>query len=266
MRDLWTSGASRNLLRVVTFNIAHARGLSLYQGFQPRHRLERNLRRIADLLRHCGADVVALQEIDIGSHWTANLNMVDFLAEAAGFEHARVGLNAVREGDRPLAYGNAILSHYPLHEERHHLFGATGLGQKGFLSVEVALPGGRLPLLNVHLDYRSRRRRLEQVKQVGEFMDLRSLANGAAVMPGLVCGDFNCGQSPADAVQQLRRHLEGHGGYGFHPVSGGTFPSYLPARGLDFVLVPQRFNVHQVEIMPTLLSDHRPVMVELEVA
>jgi len=266
MRDLWMPGASRTSLKVVTFNIAHARGLSLYQGFSTRSQIERNLRRIANLFLRIGVDVVALQEIDTGSHWTAHLNMVDFLAEAAGFEHARVGLNAVRDGDRPLAYGNAILSRFPLLDTEHRRFGDARLGQKGFLSTEIELPGGRLPLLNVHLDFRSRRRRLEQVRQVGEFMDVQSQARGPQAVPGLVCGDFNCGSHEADAVQHLRRHLDGHGGYGFHPEGGRTFPSILPARGLDFVLVPQRFGVRRVEVLPSLLSDHRPVMIELDVA
>lgn len=266
MRDLWMPGQSRTPLRVVTFNIAHARGLSLYQGFRSRTRLERNLRRIADLLLRIGADVVALQEIDTGSHWTAHLNMVDFLVEATGFEHARVGLNAVREGERPLAYGNAVLSRFPLAEAEHRRFGAARLGQKGFLATEVQLPKVHLPLLNVHLDFRSRRRRIEQVQQVGDFLDEQSQLRGTGATPALVCGDFNCGPSEEDAVQVLRRHLNGHGGYGFHPEGGRTFPSFMPARGLDFVLVPQRFGVRRVEVLPSLLSDHRPVMIELDVA
>ena len=50
--------------RIVTFNIAHARGLSLFQGLHGRRRFQRNLRKIAHLFDELKPDIVALQEID----------------------------------------------------------------------------------------------------------------------------------------------------------------------------------------------------------
>ena len=51
-------------LRLVTFNIAHGRGLNPIQGITTQRKLRINLRKIAALLERLAPDVVALQEID----------------------------------------------------------------------------------------------------------------------------------------------------------------------------------------------------------
>ena len=48
-------------LRLVTFNIAHGRGLNPIQGTTSQGKLRSNLRRIATLLERLAPDVVALQ-------------------------------------------------------------------------------------------------------------------------------------------------------------------------------------------------------------
>jgi len=50
--------------RIVTFNIAHGRGLSPFQGLHGRRRFQRNLQKISKLLDELKPDIVALQEID----------------------------------------------------------------------------------------------------------------------------------------------------------------------------------------------------------
>jgi len=44
--------------RVITFNIAHGRGLSLYQGFHSAKYIERNLARITSVLTEADVDFV----------------------------------------------------------------------------------------------------------------------------------------------------------------------------------------------------------------
>jgi endonuclease/exonuclease/phosphatase family metal-dependent hydrolase len=51
-------------LRIVTYNIAHGRGLQPIQGLTTRRKIRSNLLRIAKLLNELKPDVVALQEID----------------------------------------------------------------------------------------------------------------------------------------------------------------------------------------------------------
>ena len=51
-------------VRLLTFNIAHARGLNPIQGLTSLRKLRLNLRKIARLLDQLKPDIVALQEID----------------------------------------------------------------------------------------------------------------------------------------------------------------------------------------------------------
>ena len=61
-------------IRLVTFNIAHGRGLMPLQGMTSARRIRMNLRRIARLLERLRPDIVALQEIDECSRWAGNFD------------------------------------------------------------------------------------------------------------------------------------------------------------------------------------------------
>src|SRR6478735_2498965 len=98
------SAPERRKLRVVTFNIAHGRGLSLYQGFHSENGIRKNLVRIGHLLCKHHADVIALQEVDEASHWNKHVNLLAELQVHTGFNHAVLGVNNLRGGGKPLKY------------------------------------------------------------------------------------------------------------------------------------------------------------------
>ena len=254
-----------NSLRVLTFNIAHGRGLSLYQGFQSMGRIERNLKRIADLLRESEADIVALQEVDQDSFWNKRVDCLRFLQERAGFPHALMGVNTKREHPRRhLSYGNAILSKYPVHFSENNPFGEATLGEKGFMYAEIELRNEVLPFINLHLDFRSRRNRIAQIEQLIEYISKKRhpRRNEHPVAP-IICGDFNSHSARVgDAVAHLFDYIRSHGNYGIFPKSAATFPAHLPQRLIDFIFVPEPFKPLHCEVVRTYLSDHRPVMLE----
>jgi len=132
---------STQRLRLVTFNIAHGRGLTPIQGLTSSRKLRLNLRRIADLLAKLGADVVALQEIDERSVWSGNFDHLDYLRAHAGFPYAAFGINNRRLGVMNLCYGNAILSRYPIVKTETVVFGERKVGEKGFLFASAARSG-----------------------------------------------------------------------------------------------------------------------------
>jgi len=250
--------------RVVTFNIAHGRGLNPIQGTTSRRRLRSNLLRIARFLEELHPDVVALQEVDENSRWAGNFDHLEFLREFGNFPHAVFGINNRREGMINLSYGNAILSKHPIGEWENIAFGQRQVGEKGFLFAKIEAYGRRVPVANLHLHYRSRRQRLEQVARVFGYLHARQAAETGAgrwSVPPVVCGDFNASGGPHDAPGRLLEEMEHFGGYALHPA-GRTFPSPLPTRSLDFVLVPARCRVVHSEVLPCWLSDHRPVLVE----
>ncbi len=251
-------------LRIVTWNIAHGRGLRPIQGFQSKHSMQAHLRRMAALLVKLDADVVALQEIDQDSSWAGNFDHLAYLRDHTGYAHALHGVTTRRDGLFNLCYGNAFLSRYELEEGEAVTFGKRTVGEKGFLFAEITAHRRRVPLINLHLHYRSRTARLDQVGQIFRYLAQRHNARSPYwSVPPVVCGDFNTSGKASDAAAGLLAELEYFGAYGLHPQNGRTFPSPLPTRLLDFVLVPAELRVARCEIVRSWLSDHRPVVAEV---
>jgi len=239
----------------------------LYQKFSPPSRIRKNLRAIGKLLRNIRADIVALQEVDEDSHWNWSINLLEEIRSACGLPYAELGVNNRRGGRKPLAYGNAVLSRYPLKRWENRAFGKSTLGEKGFLYAEIDFHGHLLPLLNLHLDFRSRRRRLEQVESIIDYVVKQAHpgTNGDPLAP-IICGDFNSRSQPKqDAVNHLFDHILEHREYRRYPDSGFTFPSHFPSWTIDFVFLPFPYKMTRCEILPDCLSDHRPVLLEFAV-
>jgi endonuclease/exonuclease/phosphatase family metal-dependent hydrolase len=250
-------------VRLLTFNIAHGRGLAPIQGLTSRRKIKANLARIARLIKQVGADIVAFQEIDQDSRWAGSFDHLDYLKDLTGFPHAAFGVNNRRGGLLHLHYGNALLSRHPILHWENFAFGSSRLGEKGFLFAEIDVHGQRVPLVNLHLHYRSRVKRFRQLDRLLEVLDVEARRHGSRWgVPPIVCGDFNTPGHTNDATASLVRHLHRFGSYSLHPLEGATFPSPLPTRRLDFVMLPEGCRAPFSETLPVLLSDHRPVLVE----
>ena len=153
-------------LRLLTFNIAHGRGLNPIQGLTSARKLRLNLRKISALLRRLEPDIVAFQEVDECSRWAGNFDHLDYLRVHGGFAHARFGINNRRTGLLNLSYGNALLSQHVISHEQTVVFGRGSLGEKGFLFGEIEFHGRRVPIVNLHLHYGSRGQRLRQIDRL----------------------------------------------------------------------------------------------------
>lgn len=250
-------------LRILTFNIAHGRGLNPIQGFTLARKLRANLRKIARLIERLAPDVVALQEIDEKSRWAGNFDHLDYLRAYTGYRYAVFGINNRREGLLNLSYGNAILSRHPILESENILFGESRVGEKGFLYAELDVGGRRLPVMNLHLHYRSRQHRFRQVERIMDYVTHKQHhRRDTWHMPPIVCGDLNNSLSSPDATAELLRYFSLHGHYTLHPQTGNTFPSPMPSRALDFVFLPPACSDVRCIVVRSFLSDHRPVLVD----
>ena len=97
---------SANLtIRVMTYNIHHAEGMD---G-------KINLDRIANLINSYRANFVGLQEVDRHANRSNNLDMVLELARLTGMYWAFGKNLELNNGD----YGNAILSSYPILDQKN---------------------------------------------------------------------------------------------------------------------------------------------------
>ncbi len=235
-------------IRIMTFNIHHGEGLDR------RHDLER-IARLVD-----GADLVALQEVD--RFWGARSGFSDqlsWLADRMQME-AVFGANLDRDPAEPGAprrqYGTAILSRLGIDDWAHTLLESAGDDeQRGLLVAYIDVGDSALTIANVHLESWSPAVRLSQAAQVREFL--------AAVAPGdmVLLGDFNATPDAPEIATMGVGLVDawGVGGDG----DGATFPSPVPGRRIDYVLVSPELSVRQASVIATDASDHFAVAVDL---
>jgi endonuclease/exonuclease/phosphatase family metal-dependent hydrolase len=235
-------------VRVLAYNIKHGRGMD---GAV-------DLERIAAVIRASGADLVALQEVDRG---TARTDRVDQPARLG----ALTGLTPVFEKNINFqggAYGNAILSRFPvLRHANHPLPQMRANEQRGLLELVVDVDGREVVFAATHWDYRG-----DDAERMASIEVLRERVAARGGRPFIVAGDFNA--LPESRVMRTTTALlndpcaeAGADGY--------TFPADKPLRRIDYVLHaddPALRAGDCVVLDEPLASDHRPVLVTFELA
>lgn len=240
-----TAGAAPEpvAVRLVCWNIHHGRGLD--------DRVDPD--RIAAELRALGADLVCLQEVDVGVQRSGRLDLPRELGARLGF-HAAFGKNIDFQGGD---YGNAVLSRWPIAEQRNHHYRMLRPGeQRGLLQVRVEVGGRGLCVLCTHLDWRpddaERRSNVQEIQQ-------RCTESRAARV--VVAGDFN--DLPGGAVH---RELGAAFIDAFAAVGkgdGASYPAAAPTKRIDWVLLRGEVQPVAARVAESRASDHRPVVVNL---
>jgi endonuclease/exonuclease/phosphatase family metal-dependent hydrolase len=190
-------------MRLLTYNIhgwRTARGLS-------------NLNAVAQLIAATKADIVGLNEVFYP-------RVVEGVSEAALTAlAARLGMHYVfgpcmrwpaQDHMPPTAYGNALLSRWPiLASAAHHLTPVPEREQRGLLEARIALPMGKpFTAYVTHLEYLSEEMRLVQLRA------LRTWTVRDRNRPHVVMGDFNAISlwdfaTRENALEELARSPEG---------------------------------------------------------
>ena len=218
-------------LRVMAYNVHHGEGMDSVV----------DLVRIADLILQADPDLVALQEIDSVTERTGGVDQAAELGRLTGLTPAFGSFMPYQGG----AYGMAVLSRWPI-VERENLRLPPGAEPRTALSVTVRFVG-------IHF-YATEEERLAQAARLEEHLT-------EDPGPVMLVGDFN--STPGSAVMA---HLE----EGWQILDKGedrlTFPSWAPAREIDFALLrpPGAFEVlgHRLLHDP-VASDHRPLVADV---
>lgn len=185
----------RRFVRAVTWNVERGNRLDGLKAF------------LLSRPEITSADIVLLNEVDIGMARSGNRNVAAEVAAALGFEHVFgnsylcISHGDVRDGVHDIEnevgmHGNAILSRYPIKRAENFSVAITKdkfesserrLGHKKALWAEVETPLGLLPVVTVHLDpIAAPEQRREQMRDAVELIERRAL--GPRVLMG---GDFN---------------------------------------------------------------------------
>jgi len=166
----------------------------------------------------------------------------------------RVGVNNELESIVNVKYGNALLSKYPIDGFENHRFGDASIGEKGFLLAKLRIKNEILSVVVTHLDYKFAKNRKKQCEQM--IAELKKIKG-----PLIVMGDFNCALDMKD--EPLKEFVQ-EMGLRYWPEKLLSFPSNNPDRALDHFFVSPDLKVNRCFVRPLELSDHLPVLMELE--
>lgn len=229
-------------IRVMAYNIHHAAGMDGVVDIE----------RIAEVIRESGADVVALQEVDVMVGRSGHIHQVRELARLAGLEHTAFGANIdLDEG----WYGTATLSRHPILEENNTHFERIGSEQRGVLETLLDVNGQELLFLNTHLDHRGDddRERILYVNETREKILPRYRADRI-----LFAGDFNT-RPDSEAYGIVTEYMNdswvevGNG-------NGYTIPSTEPRSRIDYIFFQGDVRPVRAWVPQTTASDHLPVV------
>ncbi len=236
-------GRGDGTLRIVLANV--------HYGFDVEGR--QRAQEVGELLAALDADLVALNEVDRGWMITGS---PDLLATYT----AATGLEPLFAGATDQVWGNALLFRLPVREVRRSALprGRDPLARSA-LTVVVELPDGTpLGIVVTHLSNVDRQgdTRLPQAQSVAAVV-ARLRERG---IPAIVAGDLNA--RPGDPELEV---LEDLGLTRALPERLWTFPDDAPRVQIDHVLVPSLLTVIGTETLATGLSDHRFVVVDVQV-
>jgi endonuclease/exonuclease/phosphatase family metal-dependent hydrolase len=225
-------------VRVATYNVHKCRGLD---G-------RTSATRIGEVLGEVRADVVALQEV--------LEHQAEAIAEGLGLEYA-LGENRKHRG---YAYGNVVLSRYPILGTRNYDLSVLGREERGCLRADVEVQGAVLHVFNVHLGTAFIERRTQGRKLVApELLNDAELAR-----PRIVMGDFN-EWTLGLATRLLRQHLQS-ADVRLHLQRSRTYPGLLPFLHLDHIYYDPALHLEKLALWRTrkalVASDHLPLVGE----
>ena len=242
--------------RIVTYNVHRCVGQD--------RRLD--VERIAAVLGDLDADVVCLQELDVGRARTEHADQAGDIARLLGMAHH---FHPAMRVEQEL-YGDAILTWRPERLMRAAALptidGLPGIEPRGALWAAIDFDGVEVQVLNTHFGLVPREQRLQAAALCGREW----LGHPDCKGPTLLVGDFNA-TSMTRPYQRIRRELidaqRPHGGLNGRTVK--TFPSAFPAIRIDHCFHTPDIRVTQVfapfSPLARMASDHLPLVVDFEI-
>ncbi len=242
----------KSSLRIVTYNVHGCVGMD--GTLSPE--------RIARVIARCGADIVALQELDAGRRRSGGIDQAHRIAQLLEMEvHFHPAIHVEEE-----RYGDAILTHLPMRMVRAGQLptvpgGGIALEPRGALWVAVCVGGTTLNVINTHLGLFG----YERKRQMKALLGPDWLGDPACRGPVVLCGDFNA-FAGSTALKQLEGRLrDAQTALADHRPRGTFFSRYSAAR-IDHVYVDPTIEILDIEVPAAALnrvaSDHLPLVVE----
>ncbi|MGN0003022.1 MAG: endonuclease/exonuclease/phosphatase family protein [Sphingobacterium composti] len=228
-------------LTTLTYNIHHG---------VPENSTVVNLNNIAEVIRKSGAELVALQEVDVNVPRSGKVNQAAELAKLLNMHYYFSKSIDFNGGE----YGVAILSKYPLSNMRNELLPMPISGEQRSVAIAtVNLPDNvLLEFASTHLDLNVPNR-TAQVERLNEI----SKKDGK---PFFVAGDYNATPTSSEMLKLKEEFTLSC--LGDCPL---TFPVKNPNRAIDYIaynrVAAKQFSLVSAYAMEgEFASDHLPLV------
>jgi endonuclease/exonuclease/phosphatase family metal-dependent hydrolase len=239
-------------LRVATYNVHGCVGMD---G-------QRSESRIAEVIASTSADIVGLQELDLGRSRSSHADQAALIAEKLGWKYHFHP--AIRRGDEQ--YGNAIVSRFPIMLKcAAEMPGSPPWycrEQRSAIWMQAETDLGPVHIINSHFGLGRNERQLQAELLVGPTW----LGSIAPDEPAILLGDFNSVRS-SRAHRLIAGRLRDVRTLVLPARAFRTFPTRFPSLAVDHIFVnaalhPTQLTVHRTRLA-RLASDHFPLVCEL---
>jgi len=235
------------LLYMTTYDDLTVASYNIHKGVGTDRR--RNPGRIAAVIAEIGADILALQEVDMRFGNREGLLDLEALRRDLGL--IAVPVDSVRDAHG--FHGNLLMVRNGLVQLVHHLI-LPGLEPRGALISDLTIAGHPLRVVSTHLGLLPASRKL----QARAILDKLSTLDAR---PILLMGDLNEWRHDARSpLKALNAHFT-------KPSKLRSFPARYPLFGLDRIMTNAQAELHGLDVHDTPLarraSDHLPIKARL---
>lgn len=235
-------------LRVMTFNIQH--------GLRYPQQDAIDLKRMADAIRQCGADIVGLNEVRGDGGTEEYQAQAQIIAGYLGFYYYFAPALIMQDGG---PYGNALLSRYPIvSAEKIMIEDPLVKDEDTYYETRCVIHGqvdvaGGLDVFVSHFG-------LAKAEQRNAVKTVTRLVKNAS-RPCVFMGDLNMVPSDPilDPLYDLLTDTAARDG------SQMTWIADKPDRKLDYIFVKGDIAVKHFEVPELIASDHRPCIADLSI-
>ena len=242
----WEENDVTNTITVMSYNVKYC---SPYNSSTP------DVEGVAEVIRQAKPDVVILQELDRNTTRSGKVDQLALLSEKTDLPYTYYGRAIEYQGGES---GVGILSRYMLSDPQTYRLprvelGDTYVSYRIMVKATIMLNDRKVTIAGTHLELTQENRDL----QVPEINRILSSSN----YPTILAGDFNA--TPDNHTMQTFFD------YGFKKTCTtgcNTITSNAPNREIDYIIYrPEvKFNVVSHNVIPTLASDHLPIVTVLE--
>jgi endonuclease/exonuclease/phosphatase family metal-dependent hydrolase len=239
---------SASPLKVLTYNVHSCRGTDR----------KLDIARIAAVIGACNADIIALQELDVGRRRTGGFDQAHEIAALLEMQaHFHPALHVEEE-----KYGDAVLTALPSRLIKADALPSIG-EPRGALWLEIIVDGTPVHVFNTHLGLR----RGERLTQIKTLLGPDWLGHDRCRdLPRILMGDFNTVPS-ARGYKTIAANMR-DAGVSADGRRRPTFPARFPLLRLDHIFISRELAPIDTAIdtsrLARLASDHLPLSATLK--